>query len=118
MNGMLLYARAVVLSMCACSSDDTCGTPGFDVDATNDPIQSVALSDVACDGVTAECTAEDDAGTCARFYVSPIAAGNCHVDVFLLAGTTFSADVKVAAGPSSCSGFFPESPGDDVIEVP
>jgi len=119
MNGMLLCARAVVLSMLACSSDDTCGTPGFDVVATTDEIQSVAVSDVACQNVTPQCQALDDAGVCSTYYVDPIAEGNCHVDVILVNATTFSSDVKIVAGPGTCSDlFFPAAIGDDMIEVP
>lgn len=78
----------------------------------------MAVSDVACVGVTPLCIAEDDAGACAQFHVAPIAQGNCHVDVNLLKGTTFSTDVKIVSGSGSCPGFFPSAVGDDAVEVP
>ncbi len=119
MNGMLFSASTVAISMLACSSDDTCGTPGFDVIEEADEIESVEVSDVACQNVTPQCQQTDDAGSCSTFYVDPIAQGNCHVDVVLVKGTTFSTDVKILAGPGSCSKlFFPAAIGDNMIEVP
>lgn len=117
-RGMIFVTQAVACSMLASCESDTCGAPGFDVLATSDAIASLAVSDVACQGVNPSCTAMDDAGTCAKFYVVPVASGNCHVDVTLMKGTTFSTDVKIVSGSGSCQGFFPAAIGDQMIEVP
>ncbi len=99
-------------------SDAPCGQQGFDVVATTDPILDVAVSDVACQNVNASCVASDDAGTCTKYWVLPIATGNCHVDVDLVSGTRFSADVKISHGQGSCTGFYPSIAADAIIEVP
>ena len=99
-------------------ADQVCGEQGFDVVATTDPIAQVVASDVACLGVTPPCIASDDAGACTRFYVLPNDTGNCHVDVFLEKGTTFSTDVKIVRGSGSCPGFYPAVAADSIIEVP
>ena len=101
----------------SCSSP-VCGEPGFDLVATTDAIVDVALSDVACAGVTASCTETDDGGACTTYYVLPTATGNCHVDVHLAKGTTFSADVKINRGTTDCPGFYPASAADAMIQVP
>jgi hypothetical protein len=99
-------------------ADPPCGVQGFYVVATNDAIASVAASDVACQGVTASCALFDDAGACTKYWVLPIDTGNCHVDVDLVKGTVFSADVKIARGSSGCPGFYPSLAADSTIEVP
>jgi hypothetical protein len=115
---MLFATSAVATSMLASCSDPPCGQQGFDVVATTDPILDVAASDTACNGVTPSCASSDDAGTCTKYWVLPIATGNCHVDVDLANGTRFSADVKISHGPGSCAGFYPSIAADAIIEVP
>ncbi len=117
-RGMIFVTQAVAYSMLASCSNDTCGAQGFDVLATSDAIATLAVSDVACQGVTPSCVANDDAGSCAKFYVVPVAQGNCHVDVTLAKGTTFATDVKIVSGSGSCAGFYPSAIGDQMIEVP
>jgi hypothetical protein len=115
---MLLLVSTVACSMLFSCGDEVCGEQGFDVVETSDPIVDVVASDVACLGVTPPCVASDDAGTCARFYVIPTDTGNCHVDVHLAKGTTFSTDVKIVRGSGSCPGFFPAVAADAIVEVP
>jgi hypothetical protein len=116
---MLFAGSTVVLTMTPACADPPCGTAGFYVIATSDPIASIAVSDVACQGVTPPCLGTDDAGTCVKYWVLPIANGNCHVDVDLVKGTVFGTDVKVARGNGSCStGYFPTVAADSIIEVP
>jgi len=116
--GMLSVALAVVTSMTGCSSN-TCGAPGIVITAPTEQIIDVLASDVACAGVMPSCEATDGAGTCTKYLVLPIAAGNCHIDVDLVKGTRFSTDVKVAAGAGSCSAeYYPEIAAQANIEVP
>ncbi len=75
-------------------------------------------SDVACNGVVPTCQAVDDAGTCTKYYVVPIATGNCHIDVDLEKGTRFSDDVEINGGTAGCMGFYPVVAADSNIEVP
>jgi hypothetical protein len=116
---MLFAGSTVALPMTAACSEPSCGTAGFYVVATSDAIASIDVSDVACQGVTPPCLEMDDAGTCAKYWVLPIANGNCHVDVTLVKGTVFGTDVKVARGNGSCNGgYFPTIAADSIIEVP
>ena len=117
----MLFAGSAVapLTMLASCSAPPCGTAGFYVIETSDPIASIAASDVACQGVTPPCLGTDDAGTCVKYWVLPIANGNCHVEVDLVNGTVFATDVKVARGNGSCStGYYPTVSADSIIEVP
>jgi hypothetical protein len=114
---MLFAAQAVASSM-TCSSPPTCGTPGMLVTAPTEQIIDVLASDTACAGVVPNCQATDDAGACTQYYVLPVAAGNCHLDVDLQKGTRFSDDVKVIAGPTGCAGFYPAIGSDSNIVVP
>jgi hypothetical protein len=115
---MLLAVSAVASSMLASCSTQVCGEQGFDVVAGADAIADVVVSDVACQGVTPPCVAGGDAGACTTYYVLPIATGNCHVDVDLAKGTTFSTDVKIVHGSDGCAGFYPSVAADAIIEVP
>lgn len=115
---MLFLASTVACSMTASCADQVCGEQGFDVETSSETIVDVVASDVACLGVTPVCVASDDAGACDTYYVVPTDTGNCHVDVHLAKGTTFSADVKIVRGVSGCPGFFPAVAADSVIEVP
>jgi hypothetical protein len=116
--GMFFAGSAVALTMPSCS-DPPCGTQGFYLVTTTDPVASVTVSDVACQSVTPQCLTMDDAGTCTKYWVLPIATGNCHVDVALVKGTVFGTDVKISHGNGSCSaGFYPSLSADSLIEVP
>ncbi len=115
---MLLAVSTVAVSMLLSCADRVCAEQGFDVVATTDPIADVVVSDVACQGVTPPCVASDDAGVCAKYFVVPNDTGNCHVDVHLAKGTTFSADVKIVRGSESCAGFYPAIAADSIVEVP
>lgn len=116
--GMLLAASAVLSPMLLSCSDPACGQQGFDVVTSTEQIIDVNVSDVACAAVMPPCIAQDDAGTCTKFYVVPIATGNCHVDVDLAKGTRFSADVKIIRGSGSCNGFYTAVAADSIVDVP
>ena len=117
--GMLFATSAVASQMVLSCSDPPCGTQGFYLVSTTDPITTVTVSDVACQGVTPPCLENDDAGTCTKYWVLPIATGNCHVDVTLAKGTVFGTDVKISHGNGSCgAGYYPSVSADSIIEVP
>ncbi len=115
---MLLAAQAVATSIVSCSSNNTCGEPGLVVTAPSEQIIDVLASDVACVNVVPSCQAQDDAGVCTKYYVLPVAIGNCHLDVDLQKGTRFSTDVKIGNGTQACPGFYPDIATDSNIEVP
>jgi hypothetical protein len=118
-HGMLFATSAVASSMLLSCSSPPCGDAGFYLVSTTDPIASVTVSDVACQGVTPPCLASDDAGTCTKYWVLPIATGNCHVEVSLAKGTVFGTDVKINHGNGSCNaGLYPAVSADSIIEVP
>jgi len=116
--GMLLSASAVASAMNPGCSSDTCGEQGFVVLAGTETISALSVSDVACQGVTPPCVATSDAGSCAKYYVLPIATGNCHVDVDLGDGTVFSTDVDIVKTTNGCPGFYPSIAADSIIEAP
>lgn len=116
--GMLSAGSAVAPAMLLSCSPLACSVQGFVVETQTETIGALTVSDVACDGVTPPCQATDDAGACSVFQVLPVATGNCHVDVALANGTTFSTDVKIVHGSTGCSGFYPAISADSVIEVP
>lgn len=101
----------------ACSGPSICGKPGMLVTAPTEQIIDVLASDVACNGIVPTCQAEGDAA-CTKYYVLPIATGNCHIDVDLESGTRFSADVEINGGTAGCMGFYPVVAADSNIEVP
>ncbi|HSQ67010.1 MAG TPA: hypothetical protein VLM85_27520 [Polyangiaceae bacterium] len=80
-------------------------------------VLDVVASDVACAGASVTCASTADGG-CPQYTIVPIAKGNCHVDVFLASGTTFSADVKIVQTTGCCAGLYADPASAATIEVP
>ncbi len=81
-------------------------------------VVDVLSSDVACAGATPACDVLADGGACADYRVVPTAKGNCHIDVDLLSGTRFSADVKIVEQTGCCPGLYADPISSATIEVP
>jgi len=80
-------------------------------------VQGVVATDVACAGSPVSCASNADGG-CAQYTILPVAKGNCHVDVFLASGTTFSVDVKIVQTTGCCAGLYADPASAATIEVP
>jgi hypothetical protein len=99
----------------------SCADPAVHVlvpDAELGQIAGVFASDVACAGAPVTCVAMADGGACAHYRIVPVTKGNCHVDVDLLAGTRFSADVQITQRTGCCAGLYADPPAAATIEVP
>ena len=80
-------------------------------------VLDVVATDVACAGSPVSCASNADGG-CAQYTILPVAKGNCHVDVFLASGTTFSVDVKIVQTTGCCAGLYADPASAATIEVP
>ncbi len=78
----------------------------------------VLASDVACANVTPSCDFLAEGGACADYRVMPVTKGNCHIDVDLMSGTRFSADVKIVEQTGCCPGLYADPISAATIEVP
>ena len=105
-------ASMIVLATSGCGTAETkcdCVAPGLVIDvpaALVPQVTDVTVSDRACNGVTAQCSVKDGAGSCVQYTVLPVTIGNCHVAV-ALSGRTFSSDVLIIQQTGCCSGLYP-----------
>ena len=107
----LVCVSMIVLATSGCGGDPACECAAqgilIDVPAALVPqVTDVAVSDRACNGVTAKCAARDGSGSCVQYTVLPTTLGNCHV-VVALSGRTFTSDVLIVRNSGCCSGLYP-----------